>query len=187
MAEQLLDRAQVRPALEQVGGEGVAQGVRRDAAGERRLAHPARRGAGARRRARAGGRAGRRTARSRRRSSSSAGRAPVRGSARARAGPARRSGRGASCRPCRGPARARSRSRGRSTSRFTISSAAQAAGVGELEHRAVADLERVARRDPLEQRPHLVGAEHPRQRRLALRGRQQLGGVLRRLSPVRTR
>ncbi len=36
MAEQLLDRAQVGAALQQVGGEGVAQGVRMDAGGERR-------------------------------------------------------------------------------------------------------------------------------------------------------
>ena len=40
MAEQLLDRSQVRPALEQVGGEGVAQRVGRDAAGDSRVSHP---------------------------------------------------------------------------------------------------------------------------------------------------
>src|SRR6188472_3361920 len=39
--EELLDRAQVGAALEQVGGERVAQHVRRDAAGKARLAHPA--------------------------------------------------------------------------------------------------------------------------------------------------
>ena len=41
VAEQLLDRPQVRPALEQMGREGVAEGVGRDPAGDRRLAHPA--------------------------------------------------------------------------------------------------------------------------------------------------
>ena len=46
VAEQLLDRAQVRPAFQQMGGEAVAQGVRRDAGGERGLAHPEARGGG---------------------------------------------------------------------------------------------------------------------------------------------
>src|SRR5512146_2277621 len=40
MAEQLLDRAQVGPTFQQVGGEAVPQRVRRDARGERGLAHP---------------------------------------------------------------------------------------------------------------------------------------------------
>jgi hypothetical protein len=39
--EQFLDRAQVRAPLEQVGGEGMAEGVRRDASREGRLADPA--------------------------------------------------------------------------------------------------------------------------------------------------
>ena len=38
--------------------------------------------------------------------------------------------------------------------------AAQAAGVGQLEHRPVAQLQRRAGRDPLQQRAHLLGAEH---------------------------
>ena len=42
---------------------------------------------------------------------------------------------------------------------------AQAARVGELEQRPVADLERRSRRDPVEQRGDLVAAEHPRQAR----------------------
>ena len=40
MTEQLLDRAQVGAAFEQVGGEAVAERVGRDAAGQRRLANP---------------------------------------------------------------------------------------------------------------------------------------------------
>src|SRR4249919_1962341 len=40
VAEQLLDRAQVGAALEQVRGEAVSQGVRGDATGERGLADP---------------------------------------------------------------------------------------------------------------------------------------------------
>src|SRR6187399_61591 len=40
VTEQLLDRAQVRPALQQMRGKAVAQGVRRYPSGERRLAHP---------------------------------------------------------------------------------------------------------------------------------------------------
>ncbi len=57
--------------------------------------------------------------------------------------------------------------------------AAQAARVGELEQRPVADLERRARRDALEQRGDLVSPEHPRQPRLALLRRQQVGRVAR--------
>src|SRR4029450_5451612 len=41
VAEQLLDRPQVRPALEQMRREGGAQGGRRAPAGDARLAHPA--------------------------------------------------------------------------------------------------------------------------------------------------
>src|SRR5205823_10796723 len=40
MPEELLDRAEVRPALEQVGREGVPKRVGRDVPGHRRLAHP---------------------------------------------------------------------------------------------------------------------------------------------------
>src|SRR3954453_10420634 len=40
VAEQLLDRAQVGAALEQVRGEAVAQGVWGDTGGQRRLADP---------------------------------------------------------------------------------------------------------------------------------------------------
>ena len=40
MAEQLLDRAQIRAALEQVGREGMAQGVRGDPARHRGLPDP---------------------------------------------------------------------------------------------------------------------------------------------------
>ena len=55
----------------------------------------------------------------------------------------------------------------------------QPARVGELEHGAVADLERrrapgCGRAGPAD----LIGREHPRQRGVALRARQQLGGVL---------
>ena len=63
----------------------------------------------------------------------------------------------------------------------------QPAGVGELEHRPVADLERRARGNPVEQRRDLVAGQHARQLRAALRGRQQLGRVARRRRPVATR
>ena len=55
---------------------------------------------------------------------------------------------------------------------------AQAAGVGELEQRPVAHLERTGRRDAVQQRRHLGGLEHPRQPLGALGGAEQLGGVL---------
>ena len=41
--------------------------------------------------------------------------------------------------------------------------AAQAAGVGQLQHRPVAQLQRRAGGDPLQQRAHLLLGEHPRQ------------------------
>jgi hypothetical protein len=41
VAKQLLDRAEVGAALQQVGGKGVAQGVGRDSARQGGLAHPA--------------------------------------------------------------------------------------------------------------------------------------------------
>src|SRR5206468_7888556 len=41
MSEELLDRPQVRPALEQMGRERVPHRMRRDPAGDRRVADPA--------------------------------------------------------------------------------------------------------------------------------------------------
>ena len=56
--------------------------------------------------------------------------------------------------------------------------AAQPAGVGQLEHRPVAQLQRGAGRDPLQQGPHLLTGQHPRQLLLPLRTRDQIGRVL---------
>src|ERR1700761_8337522 len=55
--------------------------------------------------------------------------------------------------------------------------AAQPAGVGELEHRPVAQLQRCPRRDPLQQRAHLVAAQYVRQLLRTLRAGDQLGRV----------
>src|SRR5215218_1882519 len=55
--------------------------------------------------------------------------------------------------------------------------AAQAAGVGELEHRPVPQLQRRPRRDPLQQRAHLLGGEDVWQLLRTLWAGDELGGV----------
>ena len=55
---------------------------------------------------------------------------------------------------------------------------AQAAGVGHLEQRPVAQLERRGGRDPVQQRRELVGAQHRGQRARALGRRDQVDRVL---------
>ena len=110
MAEQLLDRAQVRAAFQHVGRKRVAQGVRREAARRARRGE-ARPPAGAGRpRATAAGRSSRRTRPApRRRLQGRAPRGPD--SARAPAARALRPGRPASLIPCRVRVAPRSRNR----------------------------------------------------------------------------
>ena len=111
MAEQLLDRAQVRPAFEQMGGKRVPQGMRGG------VARTGPRGAATVRSRRRTSEGERRRPRLERNSAGSVGACSERraractGSARARAGPARRPGRSASWSPCRAPAAPRRRSR----------------------------------------------------------------------------
>ena len=162
MAEQLLDGAQVGAALEQVGGERVAQRVRRRRPGPRR---------------------GRAQTRSRRRTSEVDSRRPglreeqrglaVAGSA-ARARALEVAGHGAQ----RGLTRRddprlralalHAQLLGVEVDRGHVERdellGPQARGVGDLEQRPVAQLERRRGRDAVEQRGHLVGAQHARQR-----------------------
>ena len=56
--------------------------------------------------------------------------------------------------------------------------AAQPAGVGQLEHRPVAQLQRRAGRDPLQQRSAPARRQHLRQLLVALRAGDELGRVL---------
>ena len=178
VAEQLLDRAQVRAAVQQVRRERVAQRVRRDAP-----AAPAAWRAHTRRRRRTSevesrrpdfDRNSARVASARRRAP--AGRAS--GSARARAAPARRSARSASCRPCPRRARARRRSRSR---RGRGSRAPRRAGRRRRRARTArgrAARARVSAGMRSSSAATSRGLQHARQALLAARRGQQVGRVL---------
>ena len=161
--EQLLDRAQVRAAIEQVGGERVTQRVRRARPGDadaaapdaQAPAHVARRQPPTRL-AQEQRRLSRRPSRQRR-----ARRAP--GSASPRPARARRRARSGSSRPCprRGPARRRSRSP-------TPSARRAPRRAGRTRRPARTARGRAARAaldagNAVEQPRHLVGLEHARQ------------------------
>ena len=171
MAQQLLDRPQVRAAVEQVRGERVAQGV-----GEIPPATAACR-AHTRRRRRTSEVDSRRpdfernSAARRRRRPRRARAARARGSARRRAAPPRRPGTMRVFEPLPSTRTSSASKSTEPTSRLTSSSARRPAGVGELEQRAVAQLERRRGRDAVQQRGDLVGAQHARQ----LRGRLGAG------------
>ena len=152
--QQLLDRAQVGAALEQMGGEGVAQRVRGDVSGDRGLAAPSAPGGAARPTATGGGRGATGTAPARSRAT----RAPaVRARQVALEGPLgglthRDDPR---LRALAGHAQASpTRSRDRPVEVDDLLGP-QPAGVGELEQGTVADLERARGRDPVEQRRDL--------------------------------
>ena len=87
--------------------------------------------------------------------------ARARGSGRASASPARRPARPASWSPCPRRAPPRRRSRSRCDVEVDELLGPQAAGVGELEQRAVAQVQRRRGRDPVEQRRDLVRLEGP--------------------------
>ena len=171
--QQLLDRPQVRPALQQMGREGVSQRVRRDATGDRGLSHP-----GSRRRRTSEDAGACRSSRQQRvltPGTDGAGH-PARGSGAMRAGRARRSGRSGSCRP--------SPRRGGAPRRSPVIASevdhllgAQPAGVGQLQHGAVAQLQWGTGRDPLQQGLHLVAGEDARKLAVPLGRRDQVGGL----------
>ena len=173
MSQQLLDRAQVGAALQQVRGERVAQRVRRD---RRTLAglepQPA---------AHVRGRQAPAALREEQRARSSpaverpCGRGP--GSGRAPARRARRPAPRASGRPC--PRRAPPRASGSRLGQVEVHELlrAQAGRVGQLEHGAVAQVERRRGGDPLEQLGHLARASAPRQVGVLLGARDEVGRV----------
>jgi hypothetical protein len=177
MTEQLLDRAQVGSALQQMGGEGVAERVRRDPTGDRGLAHPA-----VEPPTHVGGR-----------EPPSPDRDEERGLGRIPHEPraARREValEGALGRlPHRQQTLLLALARDPHRLRLEVDPAeiegddllaAEAAGVGELEHGPIAKLQRLPRRDPVQQGAHLLSRENPGQLALALGTGDQLGWIRR--------
>ena len=174
MAEQLLDRAQIRAALEQVGREGMAQGVRGDPARPPRPRTHLSRRRRRRRARRAVFRGARRTARAPR--GARACDAPSRGSVASRAEPVHRSERGASS-PL--PV-TRTASESKSTSPRSTDTISSARSPHEYASSNIARSRTRSgpRGNPVEQRRHLV-AQHSREVGAALRRRQQVGGIVR--------
>ena len=164
--EQLLDRPQVGPALEQVGREGVPQAMRvgdQPAEGARVEPAPARgekdRVLGA---------------------AAPAAGAHLGGRARAGTRPPRRAARRAPCHPCRGRGRAPARSRRPGGRASTASCAAQPGRVDDLNERAVADPQ--GPRRPIERAEHAStssGLRRIRQPPGPLRGERRVGDALR--------
>ena len=175
MPEQLLDRPEVGAAFEHVRGEGVAQRVGRDAARDRRLAHPALQApakVGGMQPAPALGDEQRRLVAV----------AHERMTAALEVGAERPLGRLAD----RDQARLAALSLDAEALAVEVHRPgvevdhllrAQAAGVGQLQHRPVAKLERRAGRYPVEKGRSLVAAQDPRQPGVALRARDQVGRV----------
>src|SRR6187551_1001639 len=176
VAEQLLDRAQVGTAFQQMGGKTVAQRVRRDAGGECRLAHPEGQAAGD----------------------------VGAGEAATILGKKKRlltwlGGEGMTAPLQIALQRSLCRLTDRQQPFFrTLTEhpqllglevegvlveagdllAAQATGVGQLQHRAVAQLERRARGNPLQQCTHLLAVQQPRQLLLTLGAGDEISRVL---------
>ncbi len=183
MSQELLDRAQVGAPLQHVGRKRVAERVWRDMAGHGRLAHPPIQTASD-----VGGREPPPTARQEQRRlvrirherragvaqialQRSLGRLPHRHDARLAA--------------LAGHAQTLSDSKsGASASRLIDLLGAQAARIGELEHRPVPDLEGSRGRNLIEKPGDLVRSQDPGEPRRLLRHRQELGRVLRRLAPI---
>ena len=176
MAEHLLNRPQIGTSLEQVGGEGVAQPVRRDAGGQRGVARPG---------AQPPPHVGRRQAPSRlRQEQRPLSVAGAQRGARALevAATARQRGLAAGTTRVLPPlpsTRTSSASKSSdSMSSETSSSERRPAGVGQLEQRPVAQLQRRGRRDAVEQARDLLRLENLRQSLGLLRRGQEVGGVL---------
>ena len=193
MAEQLLNRAKVRAALQQVRRERVAERVRMGVGERRRLPRGQARPdpqppphVGGPQPSPRLGHEQRAPAVAAGSPPSAAPGGPPPGSARSPAGRALRPARAGSCRPCPRRGRSRRRSRRAEVERHELLGA-QAGRVGELEQRAVAQRQRRGRWDPVQQHRNLVGLEHARQPLRALGADSSSAGLsrARRASPAR--